>query len=152
MGTRPRLLTAARPATIRAALLLAATLLGLLAPAARAWAGCGEQVCIELTLPPHVNELRRGSTLDSVLVLPAPAREPSTVKVMLLAEGSGACSCWYETIQPGSAWKRSSLSLGDVSPGAYRVGVARPPKYDAAKCTCTAREGRFLARTIRITP
>jgi len=132
----------------------------LLPATARAGGRCAEDVCLELALPPHVAEVRQDATLEFLVLLPAPAAAPQRVKVVLRREdGPRECHARYETVQPGSSWKRAMFRLAGngesrVAPGVYSAGVARVTGASAAPNDPCATEGavRFLARKIRVTP
>ena len=136
--------------------ILAIAVAALHAQASRAGSRCGEDVCLELALPPHQTEVRQATKLECLLVLPAAPNAPVTVRIILLNQTDPAkCFCRNETLQPGSAWKRSLFDLSGVSPGVYAVGVVRAPHVDAAPvCSCSGKKdgARFVARTIRVTP
>jgi len=145
-----------RPSFVVGIGILAVAVAALHAQAPRAGSRCSEDVCLELALPPHQTDIRQAVKLECLLVLPAAPNAPVTVRIILLNQADPAkCFCRNETLQPGSAWKRSLFDLGGVSPGVYAVGVVRAPHVDAAPvCSCSgATKGvRFVARRIRVTP
>lgn len=148
----------------KAAVLVAALLLlaaaALLASTARAGARCNSDVCLELALPPHVKQVRPDATLEFLVLLPAPDKASVNVKVVLRSEeGPPRCHARYETLPPGTTWRRVMFRLGEgkspVAPGEYSAGVARVAKADAASkdpCAPGKEAPRFLARRILVAP
>lgn len=151
--------SAPRAAVLAAALppLAAAALLG---STAQAGARCNSDVCLELALPPHVKQVRPDATLEFLVLLPAPDKTSVNVKVVLRGEGGPhRCHARYETLQPGTTWKRVTFRLAEgtspVAPGEYSAGVARVAKADAVPkdpCAPGREAPRFLARRILVAP
>lgn len=141
--------------TTRAIALGAVAVVGLTRDAARAQP-CNDWVCLELSVPPHVAELRRGSSLECLLVLPAPAQGPVPVRIVLRAQPQG-CVCQYETLQPGTTWKLATIALPpDMPPGIYRIGVARPSADEQTNGACVCAPGvddaKYLVRQLAVVP
>ena len=125
----------------------------LVAQSTRAEQRCSEDVCLELTLPPHVSMVRPGSTLECVLILPAAAPVASTFKIILQrVTEPRKCYCEYEMLRKGSTWKRALFELTKVdTPGTYSIGVAPASAAHPAQCLCSPKdEAKFLARKIQI--
>src|SRR6266545_6932103 len=100
---------------------LAIAVVALVAQSTRAEQRCSEDICLELTLPPHVSMVRPGSTLECVLILPAAAPVASTFKIILQrVTEPRKCYCNYESLRKGATWKRSLFELTKVhTPGTY---------------------------------
>jgi hypothetical protein len=80
-----------------------------------------------------------------------------TVKLVFRkVAGNAECHCRYESLQPGNTWKRALFAASALSPGEYRVGVARMQRAagPGQECSCSdkADEARMLARRIMVVP
>jgi len=132
---------------------LAAAVVALLARSTGADQRCSEDICLELTLPPHVRMVRPGSTLECVLILPEAFPEARTFKIILQRmTGPRKCYCKYETIRKGATWKRSLFELTKVdTSGTYSIGVAPVSGASVAQCLCSEKDkAKFLARKIQV--
>ena len=119
-----------RSATWRlvAVLGVAASGLGMLAGSAVAGYRCDQELCIEILLPPHIQEIPRASILEVNVILPAPAKPAKQFQVLLKKEPlePSGCTAIPFTILEGSMWKRVAIDLKTLrlEPGTYLVGVA----------------------------